>query len=104
LTAGAISTPETSHILRKFSYGEKQFLVVLNLGPTPTRFTPPGPLRPGQIVLSTHPGRAGEPLDDSLRLDGNEAVIVERSGKYSPGPKVGQAFQPDLDTSSGWNA
>jgi alpha-glucosidase len=62
-------------------YGEKQFLVVLNLGPRPTRFTPPGPLRPGQIVLSTHPGRAGESLDDSLRLDGNEAVIVEFSGQ-----------------------
>jgi hypothetical protein len=54
--------------------------VVQNLGPTPTRFTPPGPLRSGRIVLSTHPGREGEVLDGALRLAGDEAVIVELSG------------------------
>jgi alpha-glucosidase len=54
-----------------------RYLVALNLGGRPARLAAPGLERPARAALSTSPGRDGEPVCGSLRLGGDEGVVVE---------------------------
>jgi alpha-glucosidase len=51
-------------------------LVALNFGTQAQQITLDAVSRPGQVVLSTHLDRAGEPVRDTLALRGDEGVIV----------------------------
>ena len=55
--------------------GGRRFLVALNLGGQPATLAS-GSLGSGQITLSTHLDREGEPVSGDLALRGDEGVIV----------------------------
>jgi alpha-glucosidase len=52
----------------------RRFVVALNLGAAPALVSRND--LAGTIALSTHPGRAGQRIDDRLELAGDEAVII----------------------------
>ncbi len=52
----------------------ERYLVALNLGPQPAEMTVPGPCR---RVLDTSGGGAGQRIQETLRLAGNEGVVAE---------------------------
>jgi alpha-glucosidase len=51
-------------------------LVALNLGPHPVRLAVPGPESAGRVLISTLPGRDGDPVDGALELRGDEGVVI----------------------------
>ena len=55
------------------TWGERRFVVALNLGLRPGSSA--GTIS-GRIALSTHPGRTGRRIEDRLELAGDEAVII----------------------------
>jgi alpha-glucosidase len=59
-----------------------RFVVALNLEPAPKVARFDADLS-GRIELSTHPGRAGEPVSDRVSLSGDEAVIIRMDPRVS---------------------
>jgi alpha-glucosidase len=57
------------------TWGERRFVVALNLGAAPGLVSRND--LAGRIALSTHPGRTGQRIGDRLELAGDEAVIIE---------------------------
>ena len=56
------------------TWGERRFVVALNLGAAPELVSRND--LAGSIALSTHPGRTGQRIEDRLELAGDEAVII----------------------------
>jgi alpha-glucosidase len=56
------------------TWGERRFVVALNLGAAPGLVSRSD--LAGRIALSTHPGRTGQRSEDRLELAGDEAVII----------------------------
>jgi alpha-glucosidase len=56
--------------------GDERILVALNMGPQPAEMNLPAGHADGRLLLSTFCDRAGERVSDTLRLRGNEGVIV----------------------------
>jgi alpha-glucosidase len=57
------------------TWGERRFVVALNLGVAPGLVSRKD--LAGRIVLSTHPARAGQRIADRLEFAGDEALIIE---------------------------
>ena len=55
---------------------DRRFLVVLNLGASPAAYTPPVLDLRGEIAVSTHLDRDGEPVRRTVELRGDEGVVV----------------------------
>ena len=51
--------------------------VASRVGPAQARVALPGPERAGRVACSTHPGRDGGAVRDTLELRGDEGVVVE---------------------------
>jgi alpha-glucosidase len=60
--------------------GDRRFLVVLNLGREPASYAPPVLRLSGEVVLSTHLDRAGERVQRTLELRGDEGVVLLLDG------------------------
>jgi alpha-glucosidase len=56
-------------------HGSKRFLVVLNLDHAPQVYQ--SPAMNGEVILSTLPGRQGEPVTGAAALRPNEGLVVE---------------------------
>ena len=59
--------------------GERQFLIVLNLGSQPREFAAPGSTFSGRVALSTHPDRDGAAVTTPMALRADEGIVVELS-------------------------
>src|SRR5262249_14672211 len=58
----------------------RRFLVALNLGATPAPLPAPDPERRGRVCLGTHADRDGEEIAGSIRLRGDEGLVIELGG------------------------
>jgi alpha-glucosidase len=56
--------------------GDRRFLVVLNLGAETASYAPPVLDVTGEVVLSTHLDRDGEPVRRTLELRGDVGLLV----------------------------
>jgi hypothetical protein len=59
------------------SYGDRRFLVALNLGHGPSILETPSTPVDGTIVVGTHVDREGMRVRDRLELDGDEGLVIE---------------------------
>lgn len=58
---------------------DRRFLVVLNLGSSAAAYTPPVLDVRGEVAVSTHLDREGEPVRRTVELRGDEGVVVRLS-------------------------
>lgn len=72
----AVSQEEPIFAYRR-SGGQRQFIVVLNMGARPHSFTGIDEGHFGRIVLSSYLDRDGEPVEGELRLRSDEGVVLE---------------------------
>jgi alpha-glucosidase len=70
----ALLTAEDDVLAYARTWGERRFVVALNLGATSAGLSRKE--LSGRIALSTHPGRAGARIEGRLELAADEAVII----------------------------
>ena len=58
-------------------YGDERLIILLNLGHEPEEVTLPEDARSGEMLLSTHLDRDGEPTGPAVAIRPDEGVIIK---------------------------